>query len=706
MPASSNSDGLVELLSTAAQPNLYRINAFRILELYVDCGEMDITRRIHTIQIAAKTGATAPAGPGKALPMETPVDAFTCTDAVQRLHAPEQRFIDEFFWFWPHDLGNGKGDEALAALRQVNLEQAVEIWTEYANNYTVDNVSVHNMAILSHVSALDLELQDGIKALNESQLKKLDIYWRQAFKRWDSLMGQAGFWKRLEARVREFGDPRLDSNTVQAFREALPMSLLLINARLAVQAAERKDEAGVERRLQTMRIAEFGRTHLTDALVEALEPARGRVKTFCKTAAAQAESDPIHANETALSLLENCREPIRILDRLIPADTPARESAHDEVAFCGLDCVKTYVDRTDDYRGASAILKKLLSIVVSPSARTRLEEIEKNYQEAANYGNLWCCDGYYDLPEEILTPLEEARLHFGAQEYNLAICKLDDLYNGMSAEQLQLYEKFVVKALAKSINSFSIGVLNDAVDWVDHPLQYEDNSKAQTFGGMIRNAERLKEQSRKYLRSVIPEVYNDLLFAFDLDPANHQITDNLELIRSSANKIGLNVPRHTTRQIGKLKERFSQKIVPGEVVVYVGDRVVASLGQHLGAAFIDYSILGIGMSLMINLTLNQHSTLLDIISLAPIVLYYPFFYAVVHRTPGELVSKTQVVNKMGKPASFGMLFLRFLLLALTLGIAAVTIVGLYILPFVPAMNKRRRNLPDLILGTCLVKIQN
>jgi uncharacterized RDD family membrane protein YckC len=706
MPGSSNNDGLAELLSKAAQPNIYRINAFRILELYVDCGEMDVTRRIHTIQIAAKTGAAAPAGPGKALPMETPADTFTFTDAVQRLHTPEQRFIDEFFWFWPHDLGNGKSDEALAALRQVNLEQAVEIWTEYANNYSVDNVSVHNMAILSHVSALDLEMQGINKALNESQLKKLDIYWRQAFKRWDSLMGQAGFWKRLEARVCEFGDPRLDSATVQAFRQALPMSLLLINARLAVQAAERKDETGVERHLQTMRIAEFGRTHLSDALVEALEPTRGRVKTFCKTAETQAESDPIHANEAALSLLENCREPLRILDRLIAADTPARDAAHDEVAFRGLECVKTYVDRTDDFRGASAILKKLLSVVVSPSARTRLEEIEKNYGEAANYGNLWCCDGYYDLPEEILTPLEEARQHYNAQEYNLAICQLDDLYGGMSQEQCHLYERFVLKALAKSINSFSIGVLNEAVDWVDHPLKYEDKSKAQTFGGMIRSAERLKEQSRKYLRSIIPEVYNDLLFAFDLDPANHQITDNLESIRGSANTIHMNIPRRTTRQIGKLKARFSQKIVSGEVIVYVGERVVASLPQHFGAAFIDYAILGLWISLMVNLSVNHNSTLLNILGLAPVVLYYPFFYAVVHRTPGELVSKTQVVNKLGKPVSIGMLLLRFLLLGITLGIGFVTIVGLYILPFVPAMNKPHRNLPDLVLGTCLVKVQH
>ena len=36
MPGASNNDGLAELLSKAAQPNLYRINAFRILELYVD----------------------------------------------------------------------------------------------------------------------------------------------------------------------------------------------------------------------------------------------------------------------------------------------------------------------------------------------------------------------------------------------------------------------------------------------------------------------------------------------------------------------------------------------------------------------------------------------------------------------------------------------------------------------------------------------
>lgn len=213
---------LGSLLLEAAQPNIYSINAFRILELPVDCGEQDLSKRQKMIDIANKNDQPPPAGPGRALPLDETPDFYTIHNALERLRDPERRFIDEFFWFWPHALGDGRGDEALAVLRERNLEGAVEIWTDYANTYSEENVSVHNLAVLSHTLALDLENKSLAAPLSDAQLKKLEIYWKQTYKRWKMLLSHEGFWSRLVAHVKDFGDPRLDSSTVDEMRRMLP----------------------------------------------------------------------------------------------------------------------------------------------------------------------------------------------------------------------------------------------------------------------------------------------------------------------------------------------------------------------------------------------------------------------------------------------------------------------------------------------------
>lgn len=469
---------LGNLLLEAAQPNIYTINAFRILELPVDCGEQDLSKRQKMIEIATKNDQPLPAGPGRALPLEQTPDYYAIRDAMERLRDPERRFIDEFFWFWPHSLGDGRGDEALAALRELNLEGAVEIWTDYANTYSEENVSVHNLAVLSHTLALDLENKSLMASLSEADLKKLDIYWKQTYKRWKLLLSHEGFWKRLVARVNDFGDPRLDSSTVDEMRNMLPLGLLTINAHLAILAAEKGDQAAVERQLQIMRTSGMEDGHMTDAILRALEPLREQIKTFCKNAKAQAEADPVHADKPSKSLLEQCKPLLAIIDLLLAKDTPARQTLHDEVALRGLDCTVAFGNKTENWKEAKKLLEAYLKLAESPGVRRRLEENIKTLKGNLESGNQWCGEGYYDLPEPILETLEKARQLSNNQEYDQAISLLEGLLAQTTPALTEEQKNLVRKPLSTCLNMRANVRFSAAMQALDRPRRVIEKIQA------------------------------------------------------------------------------------------------------------------------------------------------------------------------------------------------------------------------------------
>src|SRR2546421_7153005 len=101
-----------ELLSQAARPDLYRINAFRVAQLHAGATPRELTRKLERIKMLAKLGGPAqePAGP---LPLQPAPDLETMRAALERLRDPEVRLLDEFFWFWPQDFVAPAQDAAL-----------------------------------------------------------------------------------------------------------------------------------------------------------------------------------------------------------------------------------------------------------------------------------------------------------------------------------------------------------------------------------------------------------------------------------------------------------------------------------------------------------------------------------------------------------------------------------------------------------------
>lgn len=150
--AGSESDILLE----SSNPGLYTHNAFRVLELPVDATPRDIMKRQQMIEMARKTGMPIPPGPARCLPLlNPPPDEDAIRHAVQRLQDPERRMVDELFWFWPHSLGQSKTDEGLRTLGQGDAEKTKALWAKQAMQQSESFVSLHNLAILTHVSVLE-----------------------------------------------------------------------------------------------------------------------------------------------------------------------------------------------------------------------------------------------------------------------------------------------------------------------------------------------------------------------------------------------------------------------------------------------------------------------------------------------------------------------------------------------------------------------
>lgn len=356
----------LEILLSAARPDLFRTNAFRVTGLPVDATAGDVAKQAEKLRMAEKYGGgTRSPSP---LALAPAPDGDMIRSAVDRLRDPERRLVDEFFWFWPHNLGEGRRDPALLALAQGQTQQAMNIWVHHEANHSISNVSMHNLAVLAHVTVLDLETQTGA-AVDPNLLGQ---YWSAAFPRWKALLNDESFWSRLTARIRDLDDPRLTTGTGRRMRNSLPVALLSINAQLAVRAAEAGNPNEAQRHLGVMQASGMGDEAVRQTLARAVEPIRERIKTHCQTAERKAAADAAHSDEPAAQLLAQATPLLAVLDCVLPPGNPSRDGAHDEVALRVLQCAIDFGNKTDKYRPAVTLQEAALALAVSGSAKGRI----------------------------------------------------------------------------------------------------------------------------------------------------------------------------------------------------------------------------------------------------------------------------------------------------------------------------------------------
>jgi hypothetical protein len=266
---------------TGLKPDLYRTNAFRITHLPPAATQRDVARRSERLQMAARLGSPAEQARGP-IALQPAPDESTIREAFQRLRDPEARIVDEFFWFWPAD----SSDPAIAELERGDAAAARKIWGDQIGEAAVAVIAHHNLAVLSHLIALDFEhksLQEG-RPPDPLAARLRDQAWTSAWANWRKVIDDSAFWEVFRRRIRAHNEPQIPDLLADDFRRELPLALLGINAQLAVALAGKGLPFEVARHQALLRASKQDASDHDHAIRCALRPVRERIKMLCNTA--------------------------------------------------------------------------------------------------------------------------------------------------------------------------------------------------------------------------------------------------------------------------------------------------------------------------------------------------------------------------------------------------------------------------------------
>lgn len=287
----------ISLLIESAQPDFYRRNPFRVLNLNVRSTASEIKKHLRKMEMEQNFGNRESAS-------KSP-DAEMVADAKERLENIDRRFIDEFFASWTNQ-----------------------------DTHTEDNVFVvHDRAVTFHSLALEIETSANQFSLEKSDVERVrDDYWRKAINAWQQVFGEVGIWHQLNLRVEEMDDPRVTEKNVRELRQTLPLFLLMINARLAARTSQRKETSDAQRHVGLMKEFAFNSELVTQAIQHATEPLYNRINDLCKELELEARRAPEQADQAAERLRERARPILSAIDDLLPKEDQKRNSAFDTFA--------------------------------------------------------------------------------------------------------------------------------------------------------------------------------------------------------------------------------------------------------------------------------------------------------------------------------------------------------------------------------------
>lgn len=353
-------------------PDLYRMNAFRVTGLMVDDQPREIVRHLEGMEISQRLGRDD-YQPGP-LSMQPPPDPDAVREARQRLTDPQRRIIDELFWFWPEQFGQCANDRAFHDLARNDVQAAVQTWVERESRPGKNAVAMHNLAVISHMLALDLEYVALDRHLSPDEQELRDSYWAAAYSRWKALMASGTLVERLSESMARLDDPRVTSHLVRRIQESLPLALISINAQLAVSAAQHGQQVDAYRHLQLIDNAGFGERLTDRAMRHATASLREHIKLLCKRAEMQSDQDPTGADQTLRELVSETAPLLEALDWLLPVRHPARDGVHNEVALCALALQIRFGNNTEDWKTSLGLLTLILPIASSESVRARIRD--------------------------------------------------------------------------------------------------------------------------------------------------------------------------------------------------------------------------------------------------------------------------------------------------------------------------------------------
>ena len=394
-PAEGDYKALLEMV----EPQLYDHNAFRLTGLAIDSSLRDISKAAERMEMIAK-GFGVPEAAANSF-SKAPPTAEEVRTALQCLKVPEQRLLQEFFWFWP-TAHQGDHDPAFAAMNAGEITRAEKIWAELADGQRelekvlaqIESarseherkellptkkilerkkaIATHNLAVLNHIRALS-HIPNGPSKLS-IQCADPTAAWKASISYWSRLHKQHEFWDALADRIREINDPRLGIETAEMIWTSLPLGLLLLNAEIAVVSAEAGDFERASIQKQLMDHSGFDLSCVRDALSRRLLPLQEELTRLCKSTEERALKSPEAAADVVRHFLNEKKKYLQTFNFLLGLGDASRDGAHDLVADTARTCLVAYLNKTENWEAGLPLFEECLALANSNSLRSRLEE--------------------------------------------------------------------------------------------------------------------------------------------------------------------------------------------------------------------------------------------------------------------------------------------------------------------------------------------
>lgn len=378
----SRVDGHYPLLVEHASQELYAENAFRLTGLSVLATERDFARHVQKVEMAERLGAGT-AGPVGPLGVGAS-DAEAIRAAAQRIHDVERRLLDEFFWLWPlpEYAVDGTGTTQVP-LSQEQLADAIDAWTRAAAQKFDHGLCAHNLAVVHHLLALDLERRQRTTQLSAEECATRDKNWMEAFARWRESLETPALWEEVAQRIHGLGDPRLNRTTMIRLRSALSTAVLSTAVRLATRAYDK--DAPESKRLTDLVIGSgFEASSVRRAAAPLVDRVRQTLSVQAQEAVERAVKAPSQAQVLSEELISRASASLEMLNCLLGEDDPVAVDCHDQIALAAANCLAQFARESKDWPAVLKTLKKIELLAHGPSAKETIRGYLSGVEATAN----------------------------------------------------------------------------------------------------------------------------------------------------------------------------------------------------------------------------------------------------------------------------------------------------------------------------------
>ena len=379
---------------------VYAMNPFHLLGLSPFSNSKSVRRRKEDLESAEAMGATGWKDEFKHLLGNTQVPSPEMVSAAfRRIEDPQQRIVDEFFWFWPID---ERDDEALDALQEGKKTVAEKLWKKEEKSSDIRRavIAKHNVAVYNHFYAIDCEWQfienDMGEADSPDDHAKMCKYWDAALERWEDLADDEDFWDVVKERVAVINDKRLTTGFIRRMRDEFPVAFDRINGDLAVEYAKLPGKhAETERHLRYMNESHQGLDDVDATLDAIFDPIEREVDLLTRESIRVRNATPHSALSAARTLLQNTEGIRKMADEMLGKDHPKRRKIFDKIASECNFCQVAYGTKTKQWEECLKFIKEVIPLACDEELigvlNDNLKIVTQNFEDYKRDNYCWFC---------------------------------------------------------------------------------------------------------------------------------------------------------------------------------------------------------------------------------------------------------------------------------------------------------------------------